>query len=290
MHIYLTYQIPLPEEDGIFFYSSNSYSLERVVTKWMECAKESIDIECYMITDKKWIAQLINKARQGINIHIYHHYDHPLSLKGLHENIIVTPSKRKSLMHKKLIMVDKKLCLIGSTNLTQASLLMHDNMMIGIHSKEIGAAIASHVDYFSHHHLQLFNLPSSASLFVKKIIEEINMAKKQITVCMFCLSEKKIISSLCRAIERGVSVDLFIDGHTYQYPWKEIPTMVKIIKNKNLMHHKFALIDDHMLIFGSANWTKNGLSKNEEYGVMIKNPDLLLINQFKQTIKKINQN
>lgn len=288
-HFHLTYQIPLPQEGGIFFYSNESCSLERLAIKWISQAKESIDIECYMITDRKWINQLVSKAKEGVKINIYHHCNHPKLFKNLHPNIIASPSKRKSLMHKKLIMVDKQLCLIGSSNLTQASLLMHDNIMIGINSKEFGKGIQSHRDYFSHESIQLFNLPASASLFVKKILEEIEKAQKHIVICMFCLSEKRILSALTEAAKRGVRVDLIIDTHTYQCPMEEKYFHIKKTRNKNLMHHKFGLFDDGCIIFGSANWTKNGLSKNEEYGVVIDHPAKELMREFRKTVKKINR-
>ena len=65
-------------------------------------------------------------------------------------------------------------------------------------------------------------------------------------------------------------------------------TEIRISKFPNLMHHKFCIIDDRLLISGSYNWTLRAEFNNYE-NIIISN-ELNLISQFKfefENLKRI---
>ena len=59
---------------------------------------------------------------------------------------------------------------------------------------------------------------------------------------------------------------------------------VKTKKSDYLMHHKFAIIDDDLVLSGSFNWTMQAASGNEENVIVSSEPDIVepFCNHFKQ--------
>ncbi len=276
--------IPLPQQSGIFFYSNENYPLQQVVLRFLQKAKKSIDIECFMVTDPE-ILSLLRLKSLKLPVSIYHHRHHP-SVFIPQQRLTVSPSKRSGLMHKKMIMVDDQWILIGSTNLTETSLLMHENVMIGFHSPEMGKAIREKKPVYSSEKFTLYQLPQAKKNFLGDLLLLIDNAKSSIYVVMFCLSHEKIIKALEGAQKRGVNVEVIIDGHTYDaglgafFP-------VHRLREKHLMHHKFAIIDHTYLVFGSANWTKGGLSKNEEIEILFREAPEDLVGNFLSIFKNL---
>lgn len=62
-------------------------------------------------------------------------------------------------------------------------------------------------------------------------------------------------------------------------------TKVRTKVSDNLMHHKFVIIDDDILITGSANWTMQALFGNTE-NIIITNHSVL-VKRFVDEFKKL---
>jgi phosphatidylserine/phosphatidylglycerophosphate/cardiolipin synthase-like enzyme len=89
---------------------------------------------------------------------------------------------------------------------------------------------------------------------------------------MFTLTHPEITQALLRAKKRGVEVTIAADYYTAKGASKKtLETMrnggIKILNSqgRQLLHHKWAIIDDLTLIMGSANWTKAAFSKNQDF-------------------------
>ena len=120
------------------------------------------------------------------------------------------------------------------------------------------------------------------------IIGKIQEAKKQISVAIFDLTSETITDSLIIAHKAGVNVRVYNDKNPGPY---EKPLLDKLRENgievKNaspefwhenttnsyfsIMHNKFIVIDDHTIITGSYNFTKNAEENNRENLVIIPN-------------------
>lgn len=286
---YKTYQminIPLPPKGGIFFYSNQNYPLQRVVSSFIHKANKSIDIECFMITDPT-ILGLLKKKSLSLPVSIYHHRHHPKVFSSFN-NTTITPSHRSALMHKKLIMIDEEYLLIGSTNLTETSLLMHENFMIGFHHKDLATSIKHKEAYYLCKEFHFYQIPKGKKEFLRELLSLIEKSEKSISVVMFCLSHKAITEALYAAKERGVKVEVILDGHTYDAGLDALFPTFRIREN-HLMHHKFALIDEKILIFGSANWTKGGLSSNEEIEVIFHETPPSLLRSIDSLFKSLHK-
>jgi phosphatidylserine/phosphatidylglycerophosphate/cardiolipin synthase-like enzyme len=122
----------------------------------------------------------------------------------------------------------------------------------------------------------------------KEIIKNINQAETSINIAMYTFTDKEIALALINAQERGLKVRVFLDrsqiGSTYSISRFLVQNGIKvrISSNNYIMHHKFAIIDNRLLLTGSYNWTLSANNRNDENLMAIDDPEIIKIfqNQF----------
>ena len=122
----------------------------------------------------------------------------------------------------------------------------------------------------------------------KAIIKNINQAEVFINIAMYIFTDREIALPLAKAHERGVKVRLYLDKEQVEYQYSQSRFLVqkgikvRISTNNYIMHNKFAIIDNHILLTGSYNWTFSANNRNDENLMVIDDPELIEIfqNQF----------
>jgi len=95
----------------------------------------------------------------------------------------------------------------------------------------------------------------------KEIIKNINQAEAFINIAMYIFTDREIALPLTKAHERGVKVRLYLDKDQVDYKYSQSRFLVqkgikiRISTNNYIMHNKFAIIDNRLLLTGSYNWT-----------------------------------
>jgi len=95
----------------------------------------------------------------------------------------------------------------------------------------------------------------------KEIIKNINQAEAFINIAMYIFTDREIALPLTKAHERGVKVRLYLDKDQVDYKYGQSRFLVqkgikiRISTNNYIMHNKFAIIDNRLLLTGSYNWT-----------------------------------
>lgn len=102
----------------------------------------------------------------------------------------------------------------------------------------------------------------------KKIIEELEKAINTIYVCVAWFTDEELRDILLSKFQDGVDVRVIIyqDGVNKKHgvDFKEI-TNIKIRGERGgIMHRKYCIIDNHITISGSYNWTDNACERNDE--------------------------
>ncbi len=241
-------------------------------------AKESLYIHVYALTDERTISLLNQKAEEGVQVRIRTDKSNRPFLKGrLSPKVTLLSGKQKGLMHQKIFVIDRRICLLGSANLTTTSLRMHNNMVLKIDSPSFASYLENEMDAhqtapYRHDEDPFFEywpLPNPEEP-LKKLLSLIEGARNDLFVAMFTFTHPEICRALSEAAARGVHVTVIADATTARGASRKALLSLEngdIRKNlgRQLMHHKFALIDDRMLIVGSANWTKSAFAKNNDF-------------------------
>ncbi len=133
------------------------------------------------------------------------------------------------------------------------------------------------------------------------ILKEITEAQSTIDVAMYILTDRELSKALITAEERGVNVRILLDGKSAEeigYSKHHFLSSKKVVvklddthktygdKYEGIMHNKFAIIDNKVLITGSYNWTHSAEELNNENLLIIKE-DSNLIREFRQEFIKL---
>lgn len=222
------------------------------------------------MTDPDVIAALSKAAKRGVQITLF--YDQGGS-KALSFGY---PVKASGLMHRKILVVDEVLTLIGSANFTTQSLKMHNNVLVGLYGAEMASHFGKAVEDFAEFpvgqsHLKSYFLPDFEGKALDELCRTLRKAQHSIDLAMFTLTHPKLVRELCDAVGRGVCVQVAIDPYTMRGSSKSAIAKLKSAdatifasRGKQLLHHKWALIDKEIFVMGSANWTKAAFSKNQD--------------------------
>ncbi|MEK7449656.1 MAG: phospholipase D family protein [Planctomycetota bacterium] len=127
------------------------------------------------------------------------------------------------------------------------------------------------------------------------IVEEINRSEKSIKIAMYFFSDAILANALLKAKERGIDVKIVLNRENSgeknsKRDWleeKEIAIRYyspEVKKRKpddeanrdkpGKMHHKFAVIDERIVITGSFNWTYSAEKYNNENLLVIYDQEL----------------
>jgi len=115
----------------------------------------------------------------------------------------------------------------------------------------------------------------------KEIIKNINQAEAFINIAMYIFTDRDIALPLVKAQERGVKVRLYLDQEQTVYLYSQSRFLVqkgiktRISTNNYIMHNKFAIIDNRILLTGSYNWTFSANHRNDENLMVINDPDII---------------
>ena len=94
-------------------------------------------------------------------------------------------------------------------------------------------------------------------------------ATESIDICLFLVTSQDMAKAVLDRIAKGVRVRLITDDANVRLEGSQVTEFIrkgafvyhKPSLGKNLMHHKFALIDGKRLVTGSFNWTMKVRSK-----------------------------
>ncbi len=128
------------------------------------------------------------------------------------------------------------------------------------------------------------------------IAERIDKTQESIDVAMYAFTNRELAWALVRAQQKGIKVRVLLDSdfssscdyskeHFLSQHDVELRVYRSRLKGENAggrMHHKFAIVDQRILIFGSYNWTASAEKRNCE--------NLLIVTQSPKLIKTFQQN
>ena len=114
----------------------------------------------------------------------------------------------------------------------------------------------------------------------KAIVKEIQKATKSIYILAFALSDASMFKALTNKVAAGVSVVALFDLELARQksslikPLKEAKVHARISANNGQMHHKVIVIDENVVITGSANFSASAFDVNDENLIIFNSPPL----------------
>lgn len=126
----------------------------------------------------------------------------------------------------------------------------------------------------------------------QKIVRDaIRNAKKSIQIAMFYFTDDLLMAELAMAQTRGVQIDAVWDFRGWErFEDSEIDDALRlgigvVDTLPGLVHHKFVVIDNSIVIAGSTNWSDSGFFSNDENLFVIESPAIAA--QFAQHFERL---
>lgn len=279
-------------DQPIQFYSNQTQDdLTRLYINTINSAQKSVSLVIFSLLDPQVIQALKDKCDSGVPLNIVCDAKASPGITQRLPKAKIVRRAGKGLTHQKILLVDDKQILIGSSNLTTDSLRVHGNLVIGIENPALAIDLKDKINSMNEdggsklltrrdvtvgsQNVELWVLPDETTA-VKRLIQLFRAAKKTIKVAMFTWTRADFTQELIEAAERGVKVETVVDRYSGKGASAKIVHMlaeanipVRLNKGKGLLHHKFVYIDDEILVNGSANWTQSAFKNNDDCFVVI---------------------
>lgn len=102
------------------------------------------------------------------------------------------------------------------------------------------------------------------------IINNIAAAEEFISIAMYTFTDIEIAQAILEARDRGIDIKILLDRsqvkakYSRSHYFIQNGIEVRISSNSYIMHNKFAVIDNEIVITGSYNWTASAGERNDE--------------------------
>lgn len=273
----------LPGEALQLFSTQSGVPPLDVICDSIRLAQTELFFCIYKISSPQIIAAILERANAGVRVYIQYQFisNHESLLS--HPNIILQQfeSRRAALLHRKNVVIDNWLAILGSANFADGAFTRDINIVAIVKSPSLCQRIQERssgpctaglqrLDYYI-----LTRHKSSRTLH--NIVAAIHSAEKTIRIAMFILSNRTILAALHEAAQRGVQVSVIVnprDKHTPFEILQELGSSVDLYEAvcEGFLHCKACCIDLKTLILSSANWTRRGVQFNIEDLLIIHKP------------------
>ncbi|XP_072239967.1 mitochondrial cardiolipin hydrolase [Leuresthes tenuis] len=125
------------------------------------------------------------------------------------------------------------------------------------------------------------SLPHGAETSFSRFLRRILSASSSLDLCVFSFSNNDLSRAVLLLHSKGVTIRVLTDKDYSAITGSQIGVLrkagicVRCDAASVHMHHKFALLDNRLLITGSLNWTLTAVQSNMENILITEEPDLV---------------
>lgn len=123
---------------------------------------------------------------------------------------------------------------------------------------------------------------------IRRLIGE---AQKTLDICVFTITDNRIVEKIEEAMKRGVKIRVISDDMKSEDLGSDMERLENMgidclyDKTSAHMHHKFAIADNSLLLTGSYNWTRSASTENNE-NILVSNNGKL-VTSFQQEFDRL---
>lgn len=271
----------------VLYANRNQDDLQASMVNAIADAKSSVLLIVYGLTDPMVIDALKKKAEEGKPVTVICDAKaNPQAPRKLGNKITTYRRSGKGLMHQKILVVDSTHVWVGSANMTTESLKLHGNLVAAVANPALAELVNTKAqnmmgekkcapllkqEYIQgNQKIEFWFLPDNKNAS-DRIIQLIDSAKKSIKIAMFTWTRKDFAKAVVTAARRGVKVSVVMDRYAGKGAGIEIAGFlcrcqvpIAFSSGQGLLHYKMMIIDDKILVNGSANWTKAAFTQNDD--------------------------
>lgn len=281
-------------------------SIQNMILDDIKAAERTIDLATYNYSDTKTAEALVKAVKRGVTVRLVideSNYGKDVIKTLKKGGVQIVKAESNGLMHSKYLIIDGKVTISGSANMTLSSFSYDNNFMIRIESPEIA-------DIFTEEFEEMFcdkifgekspytdKAPAGVKLSdgtvvyvrfspddkVDDMIETlIAAADESVYMLAYSFASRDIAERLETAAEGGRDVIVicedskaYTDGGGQCGPLAEAGLNVYVDGYEDiLMHEKAIILDESVVIAGSYNFTRSADKRNDEQVLVIQSPEI----------------
>ncbi len=190
-----------------------------------------------------------------------------------------------ALIHSKFLISDRKISAVGTGNFTLSGLEEGLNSFIFYDTHEIAEGLidffhalknGDNADSFVSKDCTFYLLPDTE--MKSKVLDHILKAKKTIYIAAYAFTDYDFLGVMKLKSIRGIEIQCLVDSWSYNYgeivSYLNNPFKVRQIGKIKSLHEKTMVLDQKVVITGSANITYSAYEKNRELVVIIKSKEI----------------
>lgn len=293
VQVYFTDPFSLIGADRTSQVSTDSFEFR--LRNIIRSAERSLDIAVYHITSPSVVQEINEACSRGIKVRILTESEIDRFSK---ECSAINVAQNEPLMHHKFMIVDNSALWTGSANWTLGGLEQDANDGLLFQSREIARIYrVEFEEMFLRERfgdrkrdqneervavediaVEVYFSPSDSPR--RRLLELIDAAQSSIKLSIYAFTDNDIYQALLDALERDVEIDAVWDFHSAEgCQFSEADEFSKmgigvVEALPGLLHTKYAIIDESIVVTGSANWSRSGMERNDENILIVHSPDV----------------
>jgi len=226
-----------------------------------------------------------------------------------HPNVVIK-DKRKTTDHSKYYIFDRQIMILGGINIEDKEIFsdsrgrVYFDYMVRICDPEIVSEfLAKRESPRKKSALFRANMKEPVRCFELKesFLELIDEAQRELTIIMaYFAPDKEVLSAVCRALDRGVSVRILIPGSANFMQASNMRSISRLLTHKpggrlsifqtDYMVHAKLLMNEKHILTGSCNITQKSLNKLGELCICADNDDAPFACEVRASVEALFQN
>jgi phosphatidylserine/phosphatidylglycerophosphate/cardiolipin synthase-like enzyme len=321
----------LPSWLQIYFTNPNppdntSNGIDQVVVPVITQAAQTIDVTSFDLNLPSVVDALVAASQRGIRVRVVvdqengeqtlaasksptgAEYDAVQVLKNAGIPV-VNGGRTSGLMHDKMVIVDSRIVLTGSLNLSYNDIFRNNNNLLVIANPTLianyqakfnelfvdqrfgtHAVVGALTQQMAIGGVQVENYFSPVDHVMDKLIAYVQGAQKSIRFMAFTYTDTNLAAAMIERYQSGVAVKGVIENRNASngalIPLFCANVPVQVDGNKYTMHHKVIIIDESIVITGSFNFTKSADDENDDNVIVIHSPALAQL--YLQEFERVN--
>ncbi|HZQ09317.1 MAG TPA: phospholipase D-like domain-containing protein [Anaerolineae bacterium] len=289
--------------------------IDQAIVADIDGAQKTIDAAVFDVRLPSLVDALTRAAQRGVQVRMVVDYDANKDAQDFTNaidqleqgGVKVVRDERSALMHDKFIVIDKQILWAGSMNFTPNDVYRNNNNMLRLMTHELIDNYNTRFDWLFNgrgkngttkeipnpritldNGVVIENYFSPSGGAQKAILDHLKAAQKSIRVTAFSFTDPSIGNVLIsktkdKLLVQGVFETRNNTGLGADYD-RLVRSGVDILQDGNcyILHSKTMVIDDHIVITGSYNFTESANKTNDENLLIIDDPSLakLYIDEF----------
>jgi phosphatidylserine/phosphatidylglycerophosphate/cardiolipin synthase-like enzyme len=295
-------------------------SLDARLVQLMDRATSTLDVADYDFDLANVADAMTRAAKRGARVRMVTDSDTldntrdaavQAAFKALKDaGIPIVPDGRPPIMHNKFTVVDGEWVEMGSWNYTDGDTYHLNNNLAIWHSRELADNYTAEFEKMfvqkkfgpnkpkgvPHPMLEVAgmrieNYFAAEDRVAGHIIDKLGQAQKKIHFLAFSFTHDGIGAAMLARKQAGVELQGVFETTGSNTPFSEYTRLkqagAEVYQDGNpyVMHHKIILLDDHITMFGSFNFSDNADKDNDENLLIVDDPDFTA--QFEQEYQRV---